>query len=128
MLADEQLMFHLTKGALRRWSLWNETTLPPFAIGEEEKFALFQDWKNKPYTETTVQGEDGKPMVLLHTMSKFENWPYWLILDLCRTAFHGTVDFTQYLSEPETLMQVIVDACEQAYAQNEEQPISNLAT
>lgn len=127
MTIDEQLMFHLTQGALRRWSLWNESTGFPAQLAdpaEYDKWALFQSWKAEPYK---VVGNDqhGQPQYKFHPMSEFENWSLWLILDLLRTL-QMPQDTYMLFSEPENLKLAIVNMCEDRFSNFEKQSPSHL--
>lgn len=128
MTTDESLMFHLTKGSLRRFSLWNEPTLPEWAVGQEEKYRLFQDWKKRRYTTTDQTDEQGQPLVELHPFSFFQNWPYFLILELANLILGPRGDIGYLLSEPEQLKAEIVAACDQMYSDFEKQSLSQLAS
>lgn len=127
MTTDERLMFHLTDGALRRWSLWNEGKLPEWAIGEERKYELFQDWKKNPFKETSVVF-DGQPQVMLHTMSDFNNWPYWLIIDLICYAFPSRIGLNELILEPEQLKEDVCESCDDIFSEHEKQTISQLSS
>ena len=114
MTTDERLMFALTKGYLRKWSLWNETTYPKWATGEETKWQLFQSWRLNPQKNL----EDGT--IQYHPMSEFENWPYWLIIDLCRYVFRRE-PFEGLMAEPDNLKETICDVCDDRYSNSEKQ-------
>lgn len=125
MSVDERLMFHITQGALRRWSLWNEPIFPQWANPAEfTKWQVFQDWKKNP---GSVQGTDptGQPIYQFHPLSSFENWSLWLVLDLLRTISAPGEIYTQF-SEPESLKEGITDWCEQLYSDNEMQTATQL--
>lgn len=124
MTTDESLMFHLTQGALRRWSLWNEDQLPPFALGEERKWILFQSWRNKPY-KFVQDPRTGEQIQKLHPMSEFTSWPYWVVLDLLQYINYPQ-DYSSLLREPEALKQSIVEFCDMQYANHEQEQPSNL--
>ncbi len=119
MTLDDRLLFHLTQGYLRRWSLWNEAALPAYAVGEETKWQLFQSWRMKPYT-VIGNNPDGSQLLQYHPMSEFENWPYWMILDLARYVFR-TEPFDALLIEPEQLKEAVCDACDERFSDNEKQ-------
>lgn len=112
-------MFHITQGYLRRWSLWNDVVLPSFAVGEEIKWQLFQSWRTAP-SRVIGKNEDGTDQVQLHPMAEFENWPYWLILDLARYVFRHE-PFEGLLAEPEELKAAVCDVCDTRFSENEEQ-------
>lgn len=112
-------MFHITQGYLRRWSLWNDAELPSFAIGEEIKWQLFQSWRLNPY-KILGKNDDGTDQMQFHPMAEFENWPYWLILDLCRYMFPHDA-FDGLLVEPEQLKEAVVDKCDVKFSDNEKQ-------
>lgn len=128
MTVDESLMFHLTKGALRRFSLWNEPSLPEWAVGQEEKYRLFQDWKKRPFTNTELKDENNQPIVELHTMSVFQNWPYHLILELAKTVLGDREDIGYLIMEPEQLKEEITKVCDQRFSDYEKQSSSQLSS
>lgn len=117
MTLDERLMFHLTSGYLRRWSLWSEEALPAWAAGEESKWQIFQSWKKNPY-KVIGKNADGSPQYQFHPMAEFENWPYWLILDLARYVFKSE-PFDALLLEPESLKETVCEFCDERYRENE---------
>jgi hypothetical protein len=122
MTTDERLMFHLMNGYLRRWSLWNETTLPVWAAGEDVKHRIFQSWKHNPQ-KVIGKNDDGTPQYQFHPMAEFENWPYWLIIDLCRYVFRHE-HFTDLMKEPENLKESVCDFCDERFKENEKQSLS----
>ncbi len=120
MTTDERLMFHISQGYLRRWSLWAEVTAcPTYAIGEEIKWQMFQSWRTNPY-KILGNNPDGSEQIQYHPMAEFENWPYWLILDLARYTFRHE-PFDALLIEPEQLKEAICDVCDSKFSDNEEQ-------
>lgn len=123
---DSRLLFHLTQGALRRWSLYSEATFPEDIAGldEFEKWAMFQDWKNNP-SRVIGANPDGSQKLQYHPMCDFENWPYRIILDLLRTI-NAPQDIYDQFQEPENMKQLICDYCDALYSDFEQQPISNL--
>lgn len=123
MTLDDSMMFHLTQGALRRWSLWNEDQFPQWAMGEERKWRLFQSWKHQPYKE--VQHPNGQVEMKMHPMSEFENWPLWLVIDLAR-YIQLPMEYASVFFEPDTLKKAVVDHCDVQYADHEQEPVANL--
>lgn len=103
-------MFHLTEGSLRRWSLWNEPTLPEFAFGEEIKYQAFQSFKNDFFDRSVSS---------YHPLAMFDHWPYWMVIDLCRAVFEAPSEYEQYLGEPESLLEVIVNYCDEKFSMHE---------
>ena len=99
--------------------MWNEAQFPTWAVGEETKYKLFQSWKKEPFK---VLGQDavGSPIHQFHPMAEFENWPYWLILELARHIFWND-PFEGLMLEPEQLKEAICDVCEEKFTNNEKQ-------
>ncbi len=118
MTNDERLMFHITQGYLRRWSLWNEDICPEWAVGEGVKHQIFQSWRQNPYKEIG-KNEDGTPQYQFHPMSDFENWPYWLILELGQYVFKSE-PYADLLQEPEQFKEEICNIADAKYSNNEE--------
>lgn len=124
-IVDQRLMFHISEGALRRWTLWSETVFPEWADpGEEDKWALFQDWKQRPY-EVIGTEPDGSPTYSYHPMSEFHNWPYRIVLDLLR-ATNAPEDAYDQLREPENVKEIVVQLCDNLYNNYEKQDPSQL--
>lgn len=123
MTLDDSLMFHLTQGALRRWCLWNEEQLPSWAGGEEKKWALFQSWKKTPFKQ--VQDQYGNVQTKLHPMSEFDNWPYWLIVELIR-YIQLPQEYNMIFLESESLKKAVIDCCDVQYSEHEQETPANL--
>lgn len=124
MKTDERLMFHLSEGALRRWCLWKEEEFPEWAVGEEDKYNLFQSWKKEPY-KRIGDNADGEPVHVFHPMAEFTNWPYWLLIDLFR-YLRLEADDAVLLLEPENFKEAVCNLCDENFSKNEESDPSQL--
>lgn len=125
MRTDDRLMFHLTAGALRRFTLWSEAAFPAWAEPHEErKWLLFQSWKREPY-KVTGTDKGGQPIYVYHPMGEFENWSLWLVLEMIR-HLRMPRDTYALFEEPENLKMAIVDWCEELYSDYENQSPSQL--
>jgi len=122
---DQQLMFHLTNGALRRFSLWNEKVFPEWAHpSEQEKWTLFQNWKQFP-SRSLGPDANGNPIIDYHPMGEFENWSYRLILEVLR-GIQFPEDMYILFAEPDSLKEAIVQRCEYLYSNFEQQGADQL--
>lgn len=100
--------------------MWNENEFPEWAAKEggvnEFRYKIFQNWRMHHLTREEPQ--EGEEQVA-HPMERFENWPYWMVLELCAVTFAAPMEYADLLTETENLLEAICDELDAKFSANE---------
>lgn len=118
----ERLKFHLKDGVYRGWSRWYpekyNTELSEAELEADLRAGIFGHWRKH---------EEDPSVSVYHALESFEQWPYHLVLELCKYSFKSEDEYDTLMIEPENLLERIVEIAEHIYStspqwQNQQPP------